>query len=75
MLSDLKGQDQPPTWDYIINMSKLTHTLEYEIISIYKTTVWNNATKIRWEGEIFNQAKLNNELRIEVDFIERYIIN
>jgi len=56
-------------------MIKLTHILEYGIISIYKTTVWNNAIKTRWDDEIFNQIKLNNELRIEVDFFARYIIN
>jgi len=72
-LRTLRMDQQKLTWNYIINMKDLKHKLEYDIISIYKQLVWNNLTKIRWEGETINPAKYRIELQKEVDFYIRNI--
>ena len=73
MVRNLREDQQNLSWDYIINMNNYKHSMEYTVISIYKQIVWNNSTKIRWDGDILNQRKYRVELEKEVDFFIRHI--
>ena len=74
LIRNLRGDQQNLNWDYIIvNTNNLKYALEYTIISIYKQIVLNNWTKIRWDGEKFNQNNYRIELQKELDFYVRYL--
>ena len=71
----IREDNQDLTWNYIIYMKEMKTKIEYEMISIYKTLIWNNITDNRWGGEIFNINTINRVFHRDIDFTLRYIHN
>ena len=64
---------KPLVWNYIINMQELEKELEYEVITIYKKTVWNSATQIRFNHKIIDIHNMIANFEKEVHFYMRYV--
>ena len=60
-------------WNFLIYMKGLDVKLEYEIISLYKKTIWAEITKVRFDKKMFNILDLCNQFEKQVSFYTRYI--
>jgi len=73
MIRELRGDQQKITWEYIIDMKNIKHQAEYEIITLYKLNIWNNATNVRWGGKNMNSQKVNVTFQKDIKYYLKLI--
>ena len=73
MIRELRKDRQTLTWEYIINMKNLKHQAEYEIITLYKLNIWNNATNVRWGEKTMNIRKVSFTFRKDIKYYIKLI--
>ena len=62
-------------WNYIINMTSLTDPIEYDIISLYKKTIWLSACNIRFNQQKLTIRKMRAIYEKEISFYLKHIHN
>ena len=69
------GNRETLDWNYIINITSLTDPIEYDIISLYKKTIWISACNIRFNQEKFTVEKMRAMYEKELSFYLKHIHN
>ena len=60
-------------WQYIINMEGLEKKFEYEIITMYKKTIWLHVCNVRFKEEERDTNRIRGNYERDIRFYLRYI--